>query len=329
MRFVVYGAGAVGGVIAARLALGGEDVQVVARGEHLAAIRSRGLTLVTPHEETLVQLRAADALAGLDVGSDTAVLVTVKSHQTAGVMHDIVRATPPDVTLVSAQNGVANEATLLRGRRHVLGIVVMLPSSHLEPGVVIQGSSNKPGLLDVGCFPSGVDERAEAVALGLRAGGFESVVRPDIMAWKYRKLMMNLGNAAQAACAPGPEKDRLDELVSAEGEAVLAAAGVVMVSDAEDHDRRADLLDTRQMRGRGGGSTWQSLRRGTGDVEVDYLNGEISLLGRLHGVPTPANDLLRDTVWWLAAERAEPGSVAAADLLEELGHDRHHPRGSG
>jgi 2-dehydropantoate 2-reductase len=72
------------------------------------------------------------------------------------------------------------------------------------------------------------------------------------------------------------------------------------------------------MRARGGGSTWQSLRRGTGDVEVDYLNGEISLLGRLHGVPTPANDLLRDTVWRLAAERAEPGSVAAADLLKEL-----------
>jgi 2-dehydropantoate 2-reductase len=318
MRFVVYGAGAVGGVIAARLHLGGEDVQVVARGPHLDAIRSGGLRLVTPREEVVADVRAADALADLDVGSDTAVLVAVKGHQTAAVMRDVVRSAPTDVTLVSAQNGVANEATMLRGRRHVLAMVVMLPSSHLEPGVVIQASSNLPGLLDLGCFPRGADERAEAVAAGLRAGGFESVIRPDIMAWKYRKLTMNLGNAAQAACAPGPDKDRLDELVRAEGEAVLAASGVEIITEAADRDRRGDLLDTSEMRARGGGSTWQSLRRGTGDVEVDYLNGEISLLGRVHGVPTPANDLLRDTVWRLAAEGAEPASLRAADLLEEL-----------
>src|SRR5690349_22460865 len=109
MRFVVYGAGAVGGVIAARLHLGGEDVQVVARGEHLTAIREDGLRLVTADGESVARVPAAERLADLDVGSDTAVVVAVKSHQTAGVMHDVARSTPPDVTLVSAQNGVANE----------------------------------------------------------------------------------------------------------------------------------------------------------------------------------------------------------------------------
>ncbi len=318
MRFVVYGAGAVGGVIAARLHLGGEDVQVVARGAHLDAIRRTGLRLVTADEEAVVRLPAAERLADLEVGSDTAVLVAVKSHQTAAAMHDVARSTPPDVTLVSAQNGVANEAVLLRCRSHVVAMVVMLPASHLEPGVVIQGSSNKPGLLDVGCYPSGTHERAEIVAAGLRAGGFESVVRPDIMAWKYRKLMMNLGNAAGAACAPGPERDDLVDRVQTEGEAVLSAAGIAVVTEAEDEKRRGDLLDTSRMRGRGGGSTWQSLRRGTGDVEVDYLNGEISLLGRLHGVPTPVNDLLRDAAWRLAAGGLQPGSLSAADLTKEL-----------
>jgi len=233
-------------------------------------------------------------------------------------MHDIARSTPPDVTLVSAQNGVANEAVLARGRAHVVGMVVMLPSSHLEPGVVVQGSANRPGLLDVGCFPSGTCDRAEQVAIGLRAGGFECVVRPDIMAWKHRKLMLNLGNAASATCAPGPERDRLVDLAVEEGEAVLGAAGIPVVGRAEDAARRGDLLDTSRMRGRGGGSTWQSLRRGTGDVEVDYLNGEVSLLGRLHGVPTPVNDLLRDVTWRLAAAGSQPGSLSAADLLEEM-----------
>ena len=318
MRFVVYGAGAVGGVVAARLHLGGVDVQVVARGPHLDAIRERGLRLVTPHGEDVVPLRAAASLADLDLASDTVVLVTVKSHQTAGVMRDVALHTSPDATLVSGQNGVANEQTLQRTRRHVLGMCVMLPSSHLEPGVVIQASGNLPGLLDVGCFPTGTDDRAERVAAGLRAGGFESVVRPDIMAWKHRKLMMNLGNAAQAACPQDADRDRLTDLARAEGEEVLAAAGIAMVSEAEDDERRGDLLDTTSMRARGGGSTWQSLRRRTGDVETDYLNGEISLLGRRHGVPTPVNDFLRDVSWRMAAAGAEPGSLSAAELLKEL-----------
>ena len=138
------------------------------------------------------------------------------------------------------------------------------------------------------------------------------------MAWKHRKLMLNLGNAAQAACPQDDDRDRLTDLARAEGERVLAAAGVAMVSEAEDDERRGDLLDTTSMRGRGGGSTWQSLRRRTGDVETDYLNGEISLLGRRHGVPTPVNDFLRDVSWRMVAAGAEPGSLSAADLLKEL-----------
>jgi len=320
MRFVVYGAGAVGGVVAARLHLAGVDVQVVARGAHLEAVRTHGLRLVTPHGEDVVPLRAAESLAELDVAPDAAVLVTVKSHQTAAVMRDVALHTSADVTLVSGQNGVANEETLQRTRRHVLGMVVMMPSSHLEPGVVIQASSNVPGMLDVGCFPSGTDERAERVAEGLRAAGFESVVRPDVMAWKYRKLMMSVGNAAQAACPAGDDRDRLTELAREEAERVVAAAGIEMVSDETDQARRAGLLDTSAMRSRGGGSTWQSLRRRTGDVETDYLNGEISMLGRRVDVPTPANDLLRDLTWRMAADHAEPGSVPAAGLMEELDH---------
>ena len=202
--FIVYGAGAVGGVIAARLHLGGEDVQVVARGAHLSPIRRDGCGWSPPTTRRSSACLPPSGSPTSTSATDTAVLVAVKSHQTAAVMHDVARSTPPDVTLVSAQNGVANEAVLLRGRAHVVSMVVMLPSSHLEPGIVVQGSSNKPGLLDVGRYPSGTDEpRAEAVAAGLRAGGFESIVGPDIMAWKYRKLMLNLGNAAGAACPPG------------------------------------------------------------------------------------------------------------------------------
>ena len=71
-------------------------------------------------------------------------------------------------------------------------------------------------------------------------------------------------------------------------------------------------------RERGGGSSWQSLRRATGSIETDYLNGEVVRLGRLHGVPTPANALLQATARRLAATGGEPGSVPAADLLARL-----------
>jgi 2-dehydropantoate 2-reductase len=76
------------------------------------------------------------------------------------------------------------------------------------------------------------------------------------------------------------------------------------------------------MAARGGGSTWQSLKRGTGDVETDYLNGEISMLGQLHDIPAPANDLLRQVTWRMAAGGIEPGSLVAADLLAELSKPR-------
>jgi 2-dehydropantoate 2-reductase len=318
MRFIVYGAGAVGGVVAGRLHLSGADVQVVARGEHLATIRRRGLRLVSPAEDVTLEIPAADSLSGLDVGPDTAVLVAVKSHQTPGVLGDLAAYAPPDATVVSLQNGVANEQTLLRAAEHVLAVTVMLPATHLEPGAVEQASHPVPGMLDVGRYPGGTDERCEEFAAGVRAAGFESVVRPDVMAWKHRKLLTNLGNAAQASCAPSDDRERLVALAREEGERVLATAGIAVVTPEQDAERRGDLITPGAIGSRGGGSTWQSVRRGTGNVESDYLNGEISMLGRLHRVPTPANDLLRVTVARVVAARAEPGTLDAADLLARL-----------
>ncbi|MGI9156949.1 MAG: ketopantoate reductase family protein, partial [Marmoricola sp.] len=183
MRFIVYGAGAVGGVVGARLALAGSDVQLVARGAHLEAIRSRGLRLVTPEGSSTVQIPAAATVADLDVSADTAVLLTVKGHQTPAAVDDLSANRPESTTMVSVQNGVANERTLLRSFDHVLGVTVMLPASHLEPGVVIQNSSPVPGMLDVGRYPTGTDGACEEFASAVRAAGFDSVVRPDVMAW--------------------------------------------------------------------------------------------------------------------------------------------------
>jgi hypothetical protein len=96
---------------------------------------------------------------------------------------------------------------------------------------------------------------------------------------------MNLANAAVAACGPGDDLGDLMRIVWAEGEACLAAAGIDVATRAEDKERRGDLLTIKPIDGadRHGGSSWQSLARGTGTIETDYLTGEIVLLGRLPG----------------------------------------------
>lgn len=320
MRWVVYGAGAVGGVLGARLYDAGRDVVLVARGPHLEGIRERGLTLATPDGTRTLPLPAVGTATELDTGQPTTVLLAVKSHQTHAAIEDLTGSLSPSTPMVSVQNGVANEPTLLRFFDDVQGVCVMMPTGHLEPGVVEQHCSPVPGLLDVGRFPGGCDETTRRVAEAFRSAGFESEPRSDIMAWKYRKLLMNLGNAVQACCGESDGASDLADRARAEGEAVLAAAGVSVVSADTDRARRGSILNVREVpgRARGGGSSWQSLRRGTGSIESDYLNGEVVLLGRLHGEPTPVNELLRRTAQRLAREGAQPGSLDAVDLLRQL-----------
>jgi 2-dehydropantoate 2-reductase len=319
MRWMVYGAGAIGGVLGGLLHEAGHDVVLVARGPHLDTLRRDGLTLASPPGARTIDVPAAgDARSAAGDGDGpVTVLLAVKSHQTQAAVEDLVPVLPASTPVVSLQNGVANEPLLLRFFEDVQGVCVMMPTAHLQPGVVEQHSAPVPGILDVGRYPGGTD----AVATTFRDAGFVSEPRPDVMAWKHRKLMMNLGNAVQACCTPGPDAEDLVGRAVAEGEAALAAAGIPVVGVARDRERRGDILQVAQVAGRerGGGSSWQSLRRGTGSIETDYLNGEVVRLGRLHGVPTPANALLQATARRLAAAGAEPGSVPAADLLGRLG----------
>jgi 2-dehydropantoate 2-reductase len=108
-------------------------------------------------------------------------------------------------------------------------------------------------------------------------------------------------------------------MVRQEGEVVLSAAGIGHVSAAEMASR-GDLVSIRPVNGRKweGGSSWQSLRRGAGTIEADYLNGEIVLLGRLFGAPTPANSLVQKIANRMARDRVAPGAMAERELLAQL-----------
>jgi 2-dehydropantoate 2-reductase len=320
MRYVVYGAGAVGGVVGALLHRAGHDVVLIARGDHLAAIRRNGLRLVTPAEDTTQHIPAAGDPAEIDWRHDDVVLLAMKSDGTRDAAVALAAAAPPSVAVVSVQNGVANEPVLLRWFDCVYGVCVMAPTAHREPGVVEAHCHPTAQILDVGRYPHGVDVTAEQVATAFESAGIVSVPRPDIMAWKYRKLLHNLGNAVQAVCRPDDDRQQLLGLVRDEGERVLAATGIHVVSEEADRRRRGDILQLAEIPGRPrlGSSSWQSLERRTGSIEADYLNGEIVWLGRQFDVAAPANELVRREAIRHAAARRPPGTVPARELLDRL-----------
>ena len=316
MRLVIYGAGAIGGVVGARLHQAGHDVVLIARGDHGWAIASAGLRLDTADGSVTLPVPVVAHPAELDLGPDDVVVLTMKTQDTIDALDALGRHASPATPIVCMQNGVESERLALRRFAAVYAVCVMCPATHLEPGVVEASSSPVTGLLDIGRYPAGTDAVADAVAAALAASTFESIVRPDIMRWKYAKLLMNLGNAAEAACGRDARQSDVVARARREGVACLRAAGIDVASKEEDEARRGDLLRMTPINGRerGGGSSWQSLQRGTGTIEADYLNGEIVLLGRRHDVPTPVNEVLQRLAGRLAHDRIPAGSMRVEDL---------------
>ena len=317
MRFVVFGAGAVGGVVGARLHQGGHQVSLIARGAHLAAIRERGLTVVDPSGSAALAIEAFGSPAELQWHGDEVVALAMKGQDTAGALGALRAVAPPRTPVVCMQNGVDNERRALRLFENVYGAVVMLPAAHIEAGVVESHASRLTGIVDIGRYPSGADEAAEQIAAALRESRFDSCARDDVMRLKYAKLTVNLANAVGAICKPGPDSERVIEAAREEGRAALTAAGISFdapeVSDVRGRWERIGVQTDR----RAGSSTWQSLARHSGEVETDYLNGEIALLGRLHGVATPVNAALCRLAARVASDGAGPQTLTAEDVLAE------------
>jgi 2-dehydropantoate 2-reductase len=314
MRYVVIGAGAIGGTVGGRLAEAGRDVVLVARGAHLDALRESGLTLDEPGRSRTLRLPAAGGVDEIEWQEGDVALLCTKTQDTVALL-DALRAVAPDVPVVCAQNGVANERFAAERFAAVQAVCVVVPAEHLTPGRVAAYSTPVAGILDVGCYPKGVDELSEQIAADLTAAGFSSHADPAVMRAKYRKLLVNLANAAEAACGPDdPDLAALAAAARAEGERCLTAAGIDVLPPEDERARRGDLIAEQPVDGatRQGGSTWQSLRRGAGVVEAEYLNGEIVALGRAHGVATPVNTLLLDTVTRMAAGAEQPGGRDAA-----------------
>ena len=320
MRFIVLGAGAIGGVVGGRLAQHGHDVVLIARGAHYEAIRDKGLHIESPDDAVTVKIAVVDDPASISWTSDDVLLLATKTQDTEGALAALASA-PNTLPIFCAQNGVANERMASERFADVYGVFVWCPADYLTPGHVQVWCAPQSGILHLGCYPSGSNAIAENVASALRASTFYADPKPEIMRWKYRKLLSNLGNAVDALCGAAARGSGIAQRARREGVACLEAAGISFVGDDEEDAARLEReVHPRTMRGveRRGGSSWQSLERRLGTIETDYLNGEIVRLGQQYGVPTPVNALLQYLSQRVARERRPPGSVNPDKILIAL-----------
>jgi 2-dehydropantoate 2-reductase len=318
MRFLIYGVGAIGGTIAAQLVFGGQSVVGIARGKQFEAIRENGLVLQTPLQRRTAQFPVVADLSQIKIEADDVILLTVKGQDTLDALNQLKTAGVTDQPVFCFQNGVANERLALRFFENVYGATVMMPAELHKPGEVWAYFTPNPGAFDIGRFPNGFDALAGQICDVFEASGFMTSRRDDVMGSKYRKLLVNLNNIIGTAVSDEQVQKDWYRRARAEAETVLNAAGIVW--DQTDAPAR-DVLKTAKIQGleSSGSSTFQSIQRGTGSIETDYLNGEIALLARLHGVAAPVNSAFCRLSVDLLIGRMQPRSVSDETIRSLVG----------
>jgi len=339
-RYVIIGAGAIGGTVGAVLTQAGIPAVLVARGRHAETLAAAGLTLRTPDGTFHTPVTAVSGAEHLRLTPDDVLVFATKTQQLDVALQqwvdqpvhgpDGVLGTAGDLLpVLTALNGVAAEEKALRYFRRVFGVCVWLPAVHLEPGEVIVRSWPVVGQFHIGRWPASLRTPADArllkgLAATWTAAGIQMRVVDDVAPWKYNKLLSNLANAAGALSADGADLTPVVAALRAEGEYVLRYAGIEFVSFEISTAARADGPMPRPVPGRNTGpsnSTWQSLSRNTGNVETEFFNGEIVRLAHQHGIAAPVNAALACAARSAVRNGVGPNRYSAAQLAELLGID--------
>jgi 2-dehydropantoate 2-reductase len=339
-RYVIVGAGAIGGTVGAVLARAGISTVLVARGEHAQVLAADGLTLRTPDGTFHIPVTAASQPEQVRLTDRDVLVFTTKTQQLDAALREwadqpvhgtdgVVGTAGELLPAMTALNGVAAEEKALRYFSRVFGICVWLPAVHLKPGEVIARSWPVAGQFHIARWPAAVSTQADADLLtGLAetwsAAGIRVRVPSDVAPWKYNKLLGNLGNAVGALTAGAADAGEILAALRSEGEDVLRYAGIEFVSFETSTAARADGPTVRPVPGGAAGpsnSTWQSFSRNTGNVETDFFNGEITRIAHRHGITAPLNAALARAARMAVRNSLGPGRYSPAQLAELLGID--------
>ena len=306
MRVAVYGAGGVGAFYGARLAAGGADVTLIARGSHLAAIRDRGLTIIEPERSSHHVLRATDDPG--EVGQVDVVLFCVKSYDTESGAAQLPPLLDADTAVVSLQNGIENEETIAAaiGWEHVVGGAAYLFAGIREPGVVT--ASGPRGIVFGEWMGTGRTSRAEALRAACERGGIGAVIAGDIRVAKWEKLTLLAALSAMSAMV----RLGLGEIVASDAARAMLRALMIeihAVGRAAGVDLDDDLVERQfslvvAQAPDSAASLYRDLVHGH-RMELQALQGAVVRLGRRHGIATPWMDAAYAVLepWALRNER--------------------------
>jgi 2-dehydropantoate 2-reductase len=291
MRIAVVGAGGVGGGYGAALAKAGADVTFIARGAHLAAMKSKGLKVESPRGDThLVPTQATDRPE--TVGPVDVVLFCVKLWDVESAGAAIKPMVAADTAVIPLQNGVDASERLapIVGKQAVMGGVANISATIAEPGVIRQTGT----VLRIvfGELDGRKSARAEAFAAMCKKAGIEGVVSTSILTELWMKFILLASNASMMALTRLPIGKLRDDpdiapWFTAAYEEVVAvgrAAGVALPNDAVDKTLNFNRNAPSHLMA----SMAVDLLRGN-RIELPWLSGKVVELGQKHGVPTPTH----------------------------------------
>lgn len=290
MRLLVFGAGAVGSVVAARLARE-NDVSLVAREAHVRAIQEHGLILTGRTVSTTSSLVARTSVAELPPPAPDFVLVTAKAHQTAEAVRELEPFWKTSI-IVSLQNGLGNEELLAERASRVLGAVINQGATFLGPGRVFHAGESTT---EIGPFQGTTLEDAAVLVSLLEAAGIRARATAHPMPPIWRKAVLNAAvNPLTALLRKKTGEILLDpELESAisgivrESVGIARAAGVAL----EEDDILDSIREVARATPENKSSMFQDLEKGR-RTEIDFINGAIAARARALGMEAPLNDLL-------------------------------------
>ncbi len=310
MRIAIYGAGAIGGYLGVHLADLGVDVTLIARGPHLAAIRERGLRLITAEGERTRNLAATDNPA--EAGTQDHVIVTLKAHAAPAIVDAMQPLLAEHTSVVTAMNGIPwwyfhglgdqwqdfHLESVDPGRRQWNGIgphraigCVVIPACVVEsPGVIRHISGDRFVLGE----PSGEKtERIRVLADVMREAGLRAPIRARIRDEIWVKLWGNLSfnpvsvltGATLEDMGSDPETRDVCRAMMQEGQAIGEALGVRFAISLERRIDAAVAVGAHRT------SMLQDLDAGR-PMEIDAIVTVIQELGRITGIPTPTIDVV-------------------------------------
>ncbi len=332
MRFVMFGAGAVGSVVGAHLSQAGADVLLVGDGPHVDKIKSDGLKLLGKYGEFVCHPAACSRLDDWDYQPDDVIFLAVKTYDTLLAIEQLKTKVPTDAPIFCFQNTMTNEELVAEHFSWVYGVALHLGARYVFPGEVSHLGGNT---LVIGRYPEGQDEVAEAVVEALNTAGREGILTDTIVPFKWAKFCVNLLNSPLAILGmSGAEALNTTETrhflaeVFDEAHQVFSKAETPMKTLPGDRPlpemvewlQGAYTPKTLPARSQHVfPSMWQDVYCRRGRTEARYLNGRVAELGQRLSIATPVNALLPTVVDGMAERRELPGTYSLSDLYRMLG----------